>query len=164
MEIRRALRQDSDELAALFNHVEDSGYMLFNPGERKATDIQMEKQLEQLEKNPRSAFLVAASGPDLHGYLLLVGNGLERTRHAAKIVIGIREKDRGKGIGARLFHEMEKFARLNGIRRLELSVIANNASALSLYAKMRFEQEGVRRESLFFDGKFHDEYLLSKLL
>ncbi|MFJ7753362.1 N-acetyltransferase family protein [Peribacillus muralis] len=164
MEIRRALRQDSDELAALFNHVEDSGYMLFNPGERKATDTQMERQLEQIEKNRNSAFLVAASGHDLHGYLLLVGNGLERTRHSAKIVIGIREKDRGKGIGVKLFQEMEKFARLNGIRRLELSVIANNAPALSLYAKMGFEQEGVRRESLFFDGKFHDEYLLSKLL
>ncbi|AOH56036.1 hypothetical protein ABE28_016870 [Peribacillus muralis] len=164
MEIRRALRQDSDELAALFNHVEDSGYMLFNPGERKATDIQMERQLEQIEKNRNSVFLVAASGHDLHGYLLLVGNGLERTRHSAKIVIGIREKDRGKGIGVKLFQEMEKFARLNGIRRLELSVIANNAPALSLYAKMGFEQEGVRRESLFFDGKFHDEYLLSKLL
>ena len=164
MEIRKASGKDAEELAALFNHVEDSGFMLFNPGERKATNIQMEKQIEQIEKNPHSVFLVAASGHDLHGYLLLVGNGLERTRHSAKIVIGIKEGERGKGIGARLFQEMEEFARLNGIRRLELSVIANNVHALSLYAKMEFEQEGVKRESLFFDGKYHDEYVLSKLL
>ncbi|WP_285765621.1 GNAT family N-acetyltransferase [Peribacillus sp. SI8-4] len=164
MEIRKASSQDAEALAALFNHVEDSGYMLFNPGERKATGIQMEKQLEQIEKYPHSVFLVAASGHDLHGYLLLAGNGLERTRHSAKIVIGIREGDRGKGIGASLFQEMEAFARMNRIRRLELSVIANNAQARSLYAKMGFEQEGVKRESLYFDGKYHDEYFLSKLL
>ncbi|MFD9625005.1 GNAT family N-acetyltransferase [Peribacillus muralis] len=164
MEIRSASRQDCDKLAALFNHVEDSGYMLFNPGERNATNIQMEKQIEQIEKNPHSAFLVAASGHELHGYLLLVGSRLERTRHSAKIVIGIKESDRGKGIGTRLFEDMEKFARQNGIRRLELTVIASNVRALSLYEKMGFQQEGVKRESLFFAGKYHDEYFLSKIL
>ncbi|MDO7487906.1 hypothetical protein Q5O89_23055 [Peribacillus frigoritolerans] len=52
MEIRKASRKDAGNLAYLFNHVEDSGYMLFNPGERKATGKQMEKQLERIEKNP----------------------------------------------------------------------------------------------------------------
>jgi ribosomal-protein-alanine N-acetyltransferase len=99
MEIRKASREDAGKLAALFNHVEDSGYMLFNPGERKATGKQMEKQLEQIEKNPLSVFLVATSGHDLNGYLILLGNQLGRTRHSAKIVIGIAEQDRGKGIG-----------------------------------------------------------------
>jgi ribosomal-protein-alanine N-acetyltransferase len=70
MEIRKASREDADNLAALFNHVEDSGYMLFNPGERKATAKQMEKQMEQIEKNRLSVFLVAASGHELYGYLL----------------------------------------------------------------------------------------------
>ena len=87
-----------------------------------------------------------------------------RTRHSAKIVIGIHEQDRGKGIGTKLFQKMEEHARTNEIRRLELSVIANNAPALSLYRKMGFEKEGIKRESLFFDGKYHDEYFLSKLL
>ncbi|MGW6661985.1 N-acetyltransferase family protein [Peribacillus sp. NPDC055009] len=164
MEIRKASREDADNLAALFNHVEDSGYMLFNPGERKATAKQMEKQMEQIEKNPLSVFLVAASGHELYGYLILLGNQMGRTRHSAKIVIGINETDRGKGIGTKLFQKMEEHARTNGIRHLELSVIANNAPALSLYRKMGFEKEGIKRESLFFDGKYHDEYFLSKLL
>ncbi|MCR8869744.1 GNAT family N-acetyltransferase [Peribacillus frigoritolerans] len=164
MEIRRASRKDAGNLAALFNHVEDSGYMLFNPGERKATAKQMEKQLEQIEKNPSSIVLVSASGNELTGYLILLGNQMGRTRHSAKIVIGIHEQVRGKGIGTKLFQKMEEHARTNEIRRLELSVIANNAPALSLYHKMGFEKEGIKRESLFFDGKYHDEYFLSKLL
>ncbi|PAL11367.1 GNAT family N-acetyltransferase [Peribacillus simplex] len=164
MEIRKASRKDAGNLAALFNHVEDSGYMLFNPGERKATAKQMEKQLEQIEKNPPSIVLVSASGNELNGYLILLGNQMGRTRHSAKIVIGIHEKDRGKGIGTKLFQKMEEHARTNEIRRLVLSVIANNALALSLYRKMGFEKEGRKRESLLFDGKHHDEYFLSKLL
>ncbi|MCM3166549.1 hypothetical protein [Peribacillus frigoritolerans] len=62
MEIRKASRKDAGNLAALINHVENSGYMLFNPGERKATAKQMEKQLEQSKKIPLplSSFLLAA--------------------------------------------------------------------------------------------------------
>lgn len=141
MEIRKASREDAGNLAALFNHVEDSGYMLFNPVERKATAKQMEKQMEQIEKNPLSVFLVAASGHELYGYLILLGNQLGRTRHSAKIVIGINEQERGKGIGTKLFQRMEEHARTNGIRRLELSVIANNAPALSLYRRMGLKRK-----------------------
>ncbi|MED3834581.1 hypothetical protein [Peribacillus frigoritolerans] len=75
MEIRRASRKDAGNLAALFKHVEDSGYMLFNPGERKATAKQMEKQLEQIEKNPPSIVLVSASGNELKPNLIGQSNG-----------------------------------------------------------------------------------------
>ncbi|MDQ7864939.1 GNAT family N-acetyltransferase [Peribacillus frigoritolerans] len=100
----------------------------------------MEKQLEQIEKNSPSIVLVSVNGNELNGYLILLGNQMGRTRHSAKIVIGIHEKDRGKGIGTKLFQKMEEHARTNEIRRLELSVIANNALALSLYRKMGFEK------------------------
>ncbi|MGG3495912.1 hypothetical protein ABES08_09060 [Peribacillus simplex] len=66
MEIRKATRQDAGKLAALINHVEDSRFMLYNPGERKATESKLERQIEQIESNPRSVFLVAASGGALN--------------------------------------------------------------------------------------------------
>ncbi|MFE4897017.1 GNAT family N-acetyltransferase [Peribacillus butanolivorans] len=164
MEIRKATRQDAGKLAALFNHVEDSGFMLYNPGERKATENKLERQIEQIENNPRSVFLVAASGHDLIGYLILLGNELSRTKHSAKIVIGISKQERGKGVGTKLFQKMEEQALAYEIRRLELTVIANNEPALSLYKKMGFVLEGTKRDSLFFDEMYHDEYYLSKLL
>lgn len=52
------------------------------------------------------------------------------------------------------------------IREIKLNdvVIAHNEVALSLYKKMGFEIEGVKRDSLYVDGEFVDEYYMSKLL
>ncbi|MBO0996261.1 GNAT family N-acetyltransferase [Bacillus sp. SD075] len=44
---------------------------------------------------------------------------------------------------------MEEHARTNKIRRLELSVDANNAPALTLYRKMGFDKEGIKRDHCF---------------
>ncbi|MGG4268532.1 N-acetyltransferase family protein [Peribacillus simplex] len=148
MDIRKVTRQDAGKLAALINHVEDSGFMLYNPGERKATENELERQIEQIESNPRSVFLVAASCDDLIGYFILAGNNLSGTKHSAKIVIGISEQERGKGVGTKLFQKMEEQALEYEIRRLELTVIANNEPALSLYKKIGFELEGTKRDSL----------------
>ena len=62
MEIRKASRKDAGNLAALFNHVEDSGYMLFNPGERKATANKWKSKWSKSKKIPFpfSSLLLAA--------------------------------------------------------------------------------------------------------
>jgi len=45
-----------------------------------------------------------------------------------------------------------------------LTVVTQNKAGLSLYKKMGFEIEGTKRDSLFIDGKYVDEYYMSKLL
>ncbi len=70
----------------------------------------------------------------------------------------------GKKIGTQLFTEAEKWARDHGIHRLELTVIQKNEAGFGLYQKMGFEVEGTKRDSLFMDGEFVNEYYMSKLL
>jgi RimJ/RimL family protein N-acetyltransferase len=50
------------------------------------------------------------------------------------------------------------------IHRLELTVVTENQAGLQLYKKMGFEIEGTKRQSLYIDGKFVDEYYMSKLV
>ncbi|MBR8646171.1 GNAT family N-acetyltransferase [[Brevibacterium] frigoritolerans] len=64
-----------------------------------------------------------------------MGNNLSRTKHSAKIIISISEQERGKGVSTKLFQKMEEQAFEYEIRRLELTVIANNEPALSLYKR-----------------------------
>ncbi len=63
-----------------------------------------------------------------------------------------------------LLTELERWARNRHIHRLELTVVADNQRALSLYRKMGFEQEGVKRHSLLIHGQYVDEYYMVKLL
>ncbi|MFC4403808.1 GNAT family N-acetyltransferase [Gracilibacillus xinjiangensis] len=60
--------------------------------------------------------------------------------------------------------KLEQWASKHNLRRLELTVVTGNEAGLSLYKKMGFEIEGTKRDSLFIDGEYLDEYYLSKLL
>nr|WP_257144309.1 GNAT family N-acetyltransferase [Bacillus pseudomycoides] len=63
-----------------------------------------------------------------------------------------------------MFKEVEKWARLHDIWRLELTVMAHNTRAQALYKKAGFEQEGVKKASLIVEGERVDEYYMAKLL
>ena len=74
------------------------------------------------------------------------------------------KSERGKGIGAKLFEALEEWANQQSIHRLELTVMTYNTAGIALYKKMGFEIEGTKRDSLLIDGKYVDEYYMSKLL
>ena len=57
------------------------------------------------------------------------GNNIQRKRHVATIVIGILQEYNGRGIGTRLFKEVEKWAKLHDVWRLELTVIPQYKSS-----------------------------------
>jgi RimJ/RimL family protein N-acetyltransferase len=59
---------------------------------------------------------------------------------------------------------MEKWAAENGVKRLELSVMTHNERGIALYKKMGFEIEGIKKASIFVNGVYVDEYLMSKIL
>lgn len=87
-----------------------------------------------------------------------------RNKHSAYLVIGISNAYRGKGIGTALFKELEHWAVKQGLHRLELTVVAENIAGVSLYQKMGFKIEGVKKDSLFINGTYVDEYYMGKLL
>lgn len=164
MIIREATVKDAEQLSTLMADVEQSNMMLFAPGERKFSVDQQRKRMEQLETEETSSIFVAEDNNNLVGYLFAIGNSPSRIKHRVYIVVGVSAGYRGKGIGFQLFSRLEEWAKKLSIRRLELTVIEHNEAAVSLYKKMGFEVEGVKRDSLKIDGEFVNELYMSKLL
>ena len=79
-------------------------------------------------------------------------------------MIGILAGFRGRGVGTLLFQTMEAWAEEQGIHRLELTVAVPNEGGLGLYKKSGFEIEGVKRNSLYINQCYVDEYFMAKLL
>jgi RimJ/RimL family protein N-acetyltransferase len=52
----------------------------------------------------------------------------------------------------------------HGLHRLELTVMAHNYRAISLYERMGFTGEGRRRQCLIVDGQFVDELTMAAIL
>ncbi|WP_347319904.1 GNAT family N-acetyltransferase [Rossellomorea sp. RS05] len=104
-----------------------------------------------------------ASG-EFVGYIMIMAESTRKTSHRAYMVIGIRKDWRGKGLGKSLIREGIEWAKERSLTRLELTVVTDNEPAIALYRKMGFEIEGTKRQSLYIDGQYHDEYYMAQLL
>lgn len=142
----------------------ESSFMMLEPGERTLSLDEQRERIRSLAGRHNAALLVAELDGKLVGYIYADGGRYKRNQHCAHIVIGIRAAFTGRGIGRRLFAELFAWAGKHGLTRLELTVMIHNERAVRLYQKMGFEIEGLRRRSLFVDGEYVDEYLMSRLI
>ncbi len=165
MIIRQITTHDAEEFVKLIQQVEkESDFLLWEPGERTMTPEQQRKRIESMIEEPNSTIFVAEIDKKFVGYLVVIGGRAKRNKHSCYLVIGILKEFRGKGIGTKLFEELERWAHERNIHRLELTVVAQNEAALALYTKMGFKMEGIKKHSLLINDEYVDEYYMSKLL
>lgn len=164
IEIRKAKIVDAEEIISVMSNAEQSGFMLFAPGERKMAPRDLAKYIETLNNQTKSGMFIATEGNRILGYMIIQNEKPKRIAHRAYIVIGIHSDSRRKGVGKALFTSVLSWAKQVELHRLELTVIATNETAVHLYKKMGFEIEGVKKDSLFIDGQYVDEYYMSRLL
>lgn len=118
-------------------------------------------ELKQLPSNNRAIWIVK-DAENLVGYLDIYRYLMPKVSHAAFIEVGIRESYQGLGLGSRLIHKSELWAKSVGIKRIWFYVVADNIGAINLYLKLGYRFEGLRRDSYFLNGKFTDEYIMAK--
>lgn len=165
MVIRKIKTSDTLTFVSLIKQVEGSSkFMLWEEGEREVDTKRQQKMIEEIENSENSMIFVAEKDKGLIGYLLAIGGSAKRNKHSAYLVVGVLKEFRSKGIGTLLFEAVEKWAKEQSIHRLELTVVTKNDSGVALYKKQGFEIEGVKRDSLYINGEFVDEFYMSKLL
>ncbi|MFP3322777.1 GNAT family N-acetyltransferase [Planococcus sp. SIMBA_160] len=164
IEIRKAESQDAGQIVQVIKNAEDSGYMMFNPGERQVSAESFAKFIVTLNDNVKSGVFIACEKQQVLGYLIAQNETPQRISHRAYIVAGVHSDSRGKGVGKALFAHVIAWAKSVHLHRLELTVIVENLPAVTLYRKMGFEIEGVKQDSLFINDGYVDEYYMAKLL
>lgn len=164
MIIRPIEVRDAEKFLALSKEIDGSGFMLFEPGERKTTVEQQKKSIKHILSEQNSNIFVAEVEDRLVGYITVLGGNVQRNRHRAYLVLGVHEDYQGQGVATKLFNNVFDWAKEVGITRLELTVIKNNTKAFNLYKKMGFVIEGEKVHSLKINGEYVNEYYLYKLL
>jgi len=76
--------------------------------------------------------------------------------YEAEFGIGVSELYRGSGVGSELTRSAIKFAGIVGIRRICLTVLSSNASAIRLYKKYGFEQLEEMKKGDRWRGRTYD--------
>ncbi len=165
MDIRRVETSEAELLLQLTQRVEtERDQLLYQSGEAIQTVEEQAAQLAWIRNSGNSEVLAALSGEEWAGYAMALGGELRIDRHVAIVVVEVVQIMHRKGIATRLLLSLELWARQNGVRRLELTVLASNEAAINLYFKLGYEREGVRREARLIGNQFVDEWLMAKIL
>lgn len=160
---RNVKKSDTESLWNMMNQLDyETKFMMYEPGERT-------KDLSRLQKNVDSVvdgnglLLLALDGSEIIGFISAQIGNVRRTQHSAYVVVGIRKKYRNRGIGTEFFKRLNEWALEKKLIRLELTVFCTNEAAIKLYKKSGFEIEGTKRKSMYVDGKYVDEYYMSRI-
>ncbi len=160
---RNVSQDETEEFWELMNQLDyETKYMLYEPGERTRNFSQIETLIRDSAEG-EDFLLAAESDGRLVGYLSAQKGRLKRIAHSAYIVVGILKDYCCKGIGTEFFKELDIWAEEKAVTRLELTVICENEIAKHLYEKNGFKIEGTKRKSVFVEGRYLDEFYMSKV-
>ena len=87
-----------------------------------------------------------------------------RRAHAASIGMGVHDAYAGRGVGTALMAAVVDLADnwLN-LRRLELTVYADNGRAIALYERFGFAREGLHRDFAWRGGAYVDAVAMARM-
>ena len=164
MKFRTITLDDVEPFWELQNQLDsETKFMLYEAGERKKDLGPIEEMIRAVDEG--LDFLeVAEVNSKLVGYLSAKRGRVLRTQHAVYVVTGVLKAFQNQGIATAFFQHLDAWAHENGVKRMELVVMAPNESAIHVYEKAGFIVEGILRYSVVVDGKYIDEHTMAKLV
>jgi RimJ/RimL family protein N-acetyltransferase len=139
----------------------ESDYLTFGEGE---VSVEVDKQREiirQFRESDNQLFLIAECNGEIVGNLTFRGGIRPRTKHVGEFGISVRKEYWGLGIGKKLIQYLLEWAKESGvIRKINLKVRCDNETAINLYKKFGFKEEGLLTREFLIDNQFFDALMM----
>lgn len=154
------------DIEAYLTFLQDTEMNLLTGSQKAFTREEIEawiRKINVINEDRFDSMIILKETGELLGEVVL--NDMDTINRSANIRIGIQgTQHRGKGYGTEALLLMLRygFQKLN-LHRIHLGVYAFNPRAIHVYEKIGFHREGVERDALFMDGKFHDLITMSIL-
>ena len=142
--LRNGTENDAQEVLDVFNltHAE-TDYLLTYPDENSFTVEQEGAFLKAKTESSNEIEIIAVVDGKIAGTAGIDALGNKyKTKHRAEFGIGIAKEFWGLGLGRALTEACIECAKEAGYTQLELDVVSDNASAISLYKKVGFVEYG----------------------
>jgi len=154
---------DAEQLTRLADAVsaEPEGWLISIAGEwRSAGDER--RYLKALRRYPHAAVFVAeADDGSVVGRLSVGRDPHPASAHVADVGLMVAAGARRQGVGSALLQAAVDWARVAGVRKLELHVFPWNDAAIKLYESFGFEREGYRKAHYRRGGEYVDAILMA---
>jgi RimJ/RimL family protein N-acetyltransferase len=91
-------------------------------------------------------------------------NPQEVMRHRAELGLTVHDSYQHRGIGTALLSHLIDIAKELGLKKVHLTVRADNKRAIRLYSRFGFEIEGTFKKEMILNGEFLDDYRMALFL
>lgn len=132
--------------------------MLARVGERKTTLKQEKEDIKTARKSSNQAYHLILTKSDNVPIGFLRFNFIDKSSGNVwlRMMIGDK-KSQGKGYACEALHCYLKWMfGILGIHRITLECYSTNLRAIKFFKKIGFQKEGVLREAVCINGKYHD--------
>jgi len=143
----------------------ETGNLSFD-GEGIGVTLEEEQEILQNYQNKKDgAYLLAKIGEEI----IACANSSrflnnKKQQHVFKMGICVKKKYWGNKIAQNMLEKLLEMSQIRGCKKMILYVNTTNSSAIKLYKKYGFEIEGKLKDNIFSQGKYLDDYLMSKIL
>jgi RimJ/RimL family protein N-acetyltransferase len=165
--IRTAVPDDAEALLENTRMILGEGLFYIREADEFEMSVEEEREwIQQRLDNPAQIIIVAEVGGFIVGMLDLKNRDRRKLAHVGSLGIMILPEFRNKGVGTALLKSVIKWAEENPvIEKITLGVFATNETAISLYEKMGFEQEGREIRAIkTADGTYVDTILMYRFV
>jgi len=165
VEIKKIKLNEYSVFNSLLKSIEsESDFMLYDHGERKTSDDAQKSFVERILTSGSEMIFLAFSENTPAGFLALIGENINKRKHARTVVMGVLSEYQRLGIGSDLLANAFDFCKEKQLLRLELSVLSENKKAIQLYEKSGFTTEGIKKNAILRKGNLEDEIIMGKLI
>jgi RimJ/RimL family protein N-acetyltransferase len=163
--VRAAREPDAAPLAALGARLAENDPYLVVSGFDPATGAALIRAaIADGAAAGSSEIFVAEIHGELGGFAMCRRHPRPQRDTILQLDLGVDTAYRRRGVGSALVRHTIDWARETGIHRIQLSVVAENGPAVSLYKKHGFVIEGTLQKGFRLEGDFHDVHVMARLL
>lgn len=164
VQIREGSGNDAEELIRTMKDIfRTTEYLLVDEEE---FDISVEQEiawLKAFDDIPTGLYLVVTHNNEIIGNIGIVGNLMKKMKHTASMGISLKKEWRNIGLGKILMEEGIRWAKeKTNLEILWLDVFSLNVSAISLYEKLGFVEDGRQKNFCKLQGeRYCDKIIMS---
>ncbi len=141
----------------------ESDFLISYPDEIE--DLMEQRRIITLyTTDKRRIFLVAEYKKRIIGVITLYGSHRRKIMHKGELGISVRKEFWGMGVGSAMMAECLRIAKERGFKKIQLEVMEGNERGMALYKKFGFEVEGVKKNAVYQNGKYHNLFVMGKWL
>jgi len=120
--------------------------------------------INSFKNEGNSRLLLAVVNDEIVGSLSFKNHSKERLKHSGELSTSLIPTFCNRGIGSKLLNFFFEWIINTQVSRVYLEVMENNEKAIKLYQKFGFEVEGILRNAVIIDGKYHNNLIMGKLI